>query len=302
MRFTDAIALYSRWKSKKGKPETARGYLGDLRIFCLWLRDRDVERVEVGDVVAFLEEMRAIGWDEGTLMRKAIALRGLFGFLRMMRHEVIDPELVPVPRPDFKAPRVVAEEDLGKLVAAIPRGAADPRHVRNLAMVLMYRDSGARISELASLDAGDLFPGSMKTAIRTEKSRGKRPFREVMWREEAEAALTSWLTRRERLAKTAPFKDAGAVFVSIGGSKHGMRITKSGIGEMLRKYSVKAGIPTVNAHSMRHKRMRDIVKAGGSAADVMNIAGHSSLASSTVYTMMFGSELEDRYRALLGKG
>lgn len=302
MRLSEAIALFSRWRSRKGKAETARGYVGDLRIFCLWLRDREVERIEVADVLRFFEDMEALGWDPNTLARKSIALRGLFGFLRMMGHRTIDPDLVPIPDQLRKTPRVASEEDIGKLVAAIPRDGKDPRHVRNLAMVLMYRDSGARISELASLDVGDLSPGSMKAAIRTEKSRGRRPFREVMWGDEAEAALAAWLSRRERLAKTSPFKDAGAIFLSIGGSKHGMRITKSGIGEMLRKYSMKAGIPTVNAHSMRHKLMHDIVKAGGSAADVMNIAGHSSLASSTVYTMMFGSELEDRYRALLGKG
>lgn len=302
MRLTEAIALYSRWKSKGGKPETARGYVGDLRIFCLWLGDRDAGLVEVGDVIGFLEEMRAIGWDEGTLMRKAIALRGLFSFLRMMRHDVIDPGLVPVPHPAFKPPRVVSGEDLGKLVAAIPRGSRDPRHARNLAMVLMYRDTGARMGEVLALDVGDIAPGAMKSVVRTEKSRGRRPVREVMWGSEAEAALAAWTSRRAAMAARAPFRDPDALFVSVGNAKHGMRMSGSGVAEMLRRYSAKAGIPAVNAHSMRHKLMHDIVKAGGSAADVMNIAGHSSLASSSVYTMMFGSELEGRYRQLLGKG
>jgi site-specific recombinase XerD len=45
----------------------------------------------------------------------------------------------------------------------------------------------------------------------------------------------------------------------------------------------------------------DIITQGGSAADVMNILGHATLASSSIYTMMTGKELENRYRTFKGK-
>ncbi len=45
-----------------------------------------------------------------------------------------------------------------------------------------------------------------------------------------------------------------------------------------------------------------IIKQGGSTADVMNILGHSSLESSSVYTLMMNKELEERYRKFQSHG
>jgi site-specific recombinase XerD len=52
----------------------------------------------------------------------------------------------------------------------------------------------------------------------------------------------------------------------------------------------------MNAHSFRHRVGHHIIKSGGSSADVMNILGHSSVQSTTIYTMMSDLELEKRYR------
>jgi hypothetical protein len=42
-----------------------------------------------------------------------------------------------------------------------------------------------------------------------------------------------------------------------------------------------------------------IIQSGGSSADVMNILGHASVQSSTIYTMMTDHELEKRYRGFM---
>jgi site-specific recombinase XerD len=72
-------------------------------------------------------------------------------------------------------------------------------------------------------------------------------------------------------------------------------MTTFNVAEMLRTNSNRAGIPTMNAHSMRHYMGRDIVNKGGSNSDVSNILGHSSLESSMIYTMMTGPDLQRRY-------
>lgn len=69
---------------------------------------------------------------------------------------------------------------------------------------------------------------------------------------------------------------------------------------MLRRCSTRARLPYVNAHSFRHQLGHELIKQGGSAADVMNVLGHASLSSSTIYTMMTDKELEERYRLLKG--
>jgi len=42
-----------------------------------------------------------------------------------------------------------------------------------------------------------------------------------------------------------------------------------------------------------------IIQSGGSSADVMNILGHASVQSTTIYTMMTDRELEKRYRGFM---
>jgi site-specific recombinase XerD len=95
------------------------------------------------------------------------------------------------------------------------------------------------------------------------------------------------------------FDDSAALFISICSGQHetaGKRFSIKGVGEMLRRYSNRAKLPYLNAHSFRHHMGHHIIKSGGSSADVMNILGHSSVQSSTIYTMMTDVELEKRYR------
>jgi site-specific recombinase XerD len=90
--------------------------------------------------------------------------------------------------------------------------------------------------------------------------------------------------------------DEAALFLCIGGHNAGKRLAEHGAREILRRLSAKAGLPTVNAHSFRHRMGHHIIKQGGSTVDVMNILGHSNLDRSAIYTMMTDRELEERYR------
>ena len=103
------------------------------------------------------------------------------------------------------------------------------------------------------------------------------------------------------MAARAPFRDPDAF--RVGGQREArdadVRKRRRGDAEEIFREGGHPGRQRPFHAAQAHARHRE---GRGSAADVMNIAGHSSLASSSVYTMMFGSELEGRYRQLLGKG
>lgn len=300
MLMFDAVKLFVEWKSLGVKTGTMKGYGYHLRSLCLYLRNPQIEAVSLEEIIGYLNAMLYLGWDQNTLIPMGISFRKFFEYLRLKELKVLNPELIPIPRKKFEIPRVATEENYQKLLDTIPKNSNDPRHIRNLAMITMLRDSGARITELLSLNTVNLDLFRMKAILLTEKSRGKRPVREIMWMKNTNEYLKKWLEKRESLAAHQPFADPDAVFVCISGQLYGRRFTLKGAGESLRRYCNKAKIPYINAHSLRHKRLHEIVHNGGSAADVMNIAGHSSIASSTVYTQMYGDELEQRYRLLFG--
>jgi integrase/recombinase XerC len=298
MRLLEAINAFREWRKFKVKPTTVSGYDRELRNLCLFLGNPLVADVKIEHLLRYLNGVVEMGWDRNGLLGRCMAFRKFFEYLTLTGHKTISPDLIPIPRTEFRIPRVIDEDCYKKLVSSIPKQSKDSRHIRNLAIVNLLWDTGARIGEVMTLNVEDLDLVNKKALIRTEKSRGKRPMRHVFWSEETNENLKSWLYRRERLAKRLVFTESDALFISVTSIQSGRRFTIKGAGEMLRRYSNRAEIPYVNAHSFRHKLGHRIIENGGSAADVMNILGHASVQSSSVYMMMRGDELESRYRLL----
>jgi site-specific recombinase XerD len=296
MKFSEAIHRFSTWRTFKVKVGTVKGYDKELRIFCLFLRNPHIEEIQLNDVMDYLTGLRELGWNHNSFVPKCMALRKFFEFCRRQGHGVLNEDLIPIPRKEYRIPRVVTVEVYRQLLAAIPVNN-DPRHIRNRAIIDLLWDTGARNGEIVALDLNDIDLSRTRALIRTEKSRGRRPLRELFWTHGTNESLGNWLQKRSRM----PQKDPDAVFVSTCSTNVGQRFTIKGVGEMLRRYCNRARIPCVNPHSFRHHMGHDIIHKGGSAADVMNILGHSTLASSTIYTMMTDKELEERYRKFKGQ-
>ncbi len=299
MKLSEAIEKFSKWRTFKVKKCTVKGYELILKQFCVFVRNCDIERVRLEDVTSWFSLLNDLQWQHNSFITKAQALRKFFEFYKMQGYLVLEPNLIPLPSKEYNIPRVASEENYRKLLSAFPVKTNDPRHIRNRAIVMLLWDTGARNSEILALDVNDMDTEKMHAVIKTEKSKGRRPFREIFWTEETNKALLAWITKREFLKKTKMQHMDECLFPSIcssaGLNLSGRRLTNKGVAEFLRRYSNRAGIPYINAHSFRHHMGHDIISQGGSAADVMNILGHATLASSSIYTMMTGKELENRY-------
>jgi integrase/recombinase XerC len=265
----------------------------------LFVRDCDIERVRLEDVTSWFSLLNVLQWQHNSFITKAQALRKFFEFYKMQGYHVLEPNLIPLPSKEYNIPRVASEENYRKLLSAIPEDTNDPRHIRNRAIIKLLWDTGARNGELMALDLEDVNTEKMRAVIKTEKSKGRRPFREIFWTEDTNESLLAWIKKREFLKKTKMSHMEECLFPCICSSGNlnltGRRLTNKGVAEFLRRYSNRAKIPYMNAHSFRHHMGHDIITQGGSAADVMNILGHATLASSSIYTMMTGKELENRY-------
>lgn len=299
MKLSIAIEEFSAWKALSVKGTTIRGYGLMLRQMAVFLHDMDIERVKIGNIIEWFDLMQRLGWDRNSFIPRTMAVRKFFEYFTNQGMAVMNPWLVPVPNKEYKIARVADESTYRKLRESIPIETNDPRHIRNLAIVSLLWDTGARNGEICSIDTGDLDFYQMKAVIKTEKSKGKRPVREIFWTAETNDALRRWVEKREQLAEKMEIIDEEALFISICSQKCGQRFTIKGVGEMLRRYSNRARIPYQNAHSFRHHMGHHIVRQGGSNSDVSNILGHSSLASSFIYTQMTDTELAERYRKFM---
>lgn len=302
MKLSQAIEEFKNWRGFKVTGHTVVRYDSALRIFCLVMGDPEIDQIQIHHVLHYLQELERLGWKRNGINIVALALRKFFEFYNLRGFQCLNESLIPLPRKEFNIPRVANEVDFKKLVKAIPRDS-NPNNIRNLALIHMVWDTWARSGEIISLDEDDLQfnkDGSGTALIKTEKSRGRRPVREIFWTAQTGKYLKAWLKKKKEIQDKMVFEDNAAVFTSIRkcGSYdvRGKRMTNRGVCEVFRTISNRAGLPSIfNAHSARHYGGRKIIKEGGASADVTNILGHSNLESSQFYTMMWGNDLKERW-------
>jgi site-specific recombinase XerD len=302
MKLSQAIDEFKNWRGFKVTGHTVVRYDSALRIFCLCMGDQDIEQIQIHHILGYMKEMENLGWKRNGVTIVALALRKFFEFYNLRGFNCVNEALIPLQRKEFNIPRVATEEDFKKLVKGIARDT-NPNNIRNLALVHMVWDTWARSGEIISLDIDELnfnkdLSGS--AMIKTEKSRGKRPIREIFWTATTGKYLKAWLKKKQEIQKLMTFDDSEALFTSIRKAGPldvtGKRMTNRAVCEVFRTISNRARLPSIfNAHSARHYGGRKIIKEGGASADVTNILGHSNLESSQFYTMMWGNDLKERW-------
>ena len=153
MLLSDAITFV--FQSRGGlreKLQTARGYERDARQFCLFIHNPHVENVRLDDIERYFIEMEGVGFSRNGIQMKACALRKLFKALRRNGYVVLDPNEIPLPRKEFKETRVATDEQINEVRAVFVQSPQKHCRLRNIAVLLLLRDTGMRVGELRALE------------------------------------------------------------------------------------------------------------------------------------------------------
>jgi integrase len=141
-------------------------------------------------------------------------------------------------------------------------------------------ECGLRVGEVHNLSLDDLhFEKSPYARI---NGKGGRQ-RIVYLSPPAQDALQRWLTSR-------PVTKDRAVFIS----RHGKRITVSGIQYILRKYCSKANVQ-VTAHQLRHTFGRRMTEANLPITSLQSLLGHKHVRTTQIYVHLSNSHLQTEY-------
>lgn len=307
MLLVELIERYKNWGGlsyKKGtvKNCVTRGYEYDLRQLCLYLHNPNIETILEQHVTRYFTEMLELGWSPNSLMPKSVTIRNIFKYARMIGCNVIDYNLIQIIPREYKIPRVAEDWEIEKLLEVCPKTDKNNlQAMRNRCMITFLRATGCRNSEMINLNIPQLMEhfDEKCVVILTAKSKGIKPIRELFWDDEAHEDLKRWLWARGGLQERIEFKDPDAVFVGVRNWQIGKRLTNGAVAIAFRAMSKKAGLSTVNPHSFRHHRGHELNTMGANNSNISGILGHSSLASSYVYTQMNSSEMQnaaEKYR------
>jgi integrase/recombinase XerC len=165
---------------------------------------------------------------------------------------------------------------------------------------LLY-SSGLRVSELIELDVqyaetrehasqGWLNLDACEVTV-TGKGNKRRT---VPVGSAALLSLREWLSCRATLINEKPGADPHALFIT----SRGQRITARAIQTRIKSHAQALGIPAdVHPHMLRHSFASHVLQSSGDLRAVQEMLGHSSIASTQVYTSLDFQRLAHVYDA-----
>lgn len=306
MVILDVINKYREYSNltyrRSTHTNTMRGYESIVKQFCVYMRNIHIEKVTDEDVARYFNLQADVGYTMNTLVPKSIAVRNLFKYAFKLGLKVINYELIPVIRKQFRMPRVVEDIEIEEILKKTPIKSKSIMQIRNRAILNFLRSTGCRNTELCFIDLPNLLKhfDDRRVVIATAKAyRGLRPIRELFWDEDTHEDLKRWIDARASLCNKIKFKDPDALFVALTNAQQGMRLTTTAICIILRRMSERAMIDTANPHSFRHHRGHELSSSGANNSIISGILGHSSLGSSFIYTQMNSKEMKvaaNKYR------
>ena len=272
---------------------TRRAYLGDLRSLLAYAASEGavgLKELELGTFRRWLGSQSTSGASRATLARRSATARAFAAWA--LREELIDadPALrLKAPKREGSLPGVLQASQLTRILEGLERaaGEGEPLGVRDRAIVELLYATGIRVGELAGLDVDDLDPDR-----RTLRVIGKgNKERTVPFGVPAAMAVDDWLRRgRPALAKG---NSGPALFLGARGGRVDQRQVRTLVNAL---FEALGDTSASGPHALRHSAATHLLDGGADLRAVQEILGHSSLATTQIYTHVSVDRLRKSYQ------
>jgi len=284
----EALRRFDRELQRRGAAaSTRRAYRTDLRRLGDWAGRRRLEPDGVGyrDLRSYAAALSESGAAKATIARKLASTRSLFDHMVRTGELSQNPaELMPSPKREQRLPRVLAPDQVRRLLERIP--ADDPLAVRDRALFEVAYSCGLRCEEIVDLDGADVDFESEQ--VRVDGKGGK--VRLVPVGEHAQRALERYLATARPALVDEPTEPA--LFVS----RRGRRLSPSDVRRRLERWVREAAIAgRVSPHALRHSFATHLLEGGADLRSIQELLGHSSVSTTQVYTRVEPSRLRRQY-------
>jgi integrase/recombinase XerC len=270
-------------------PQTVRAYAVDLVELGAFLEEHGRGALEADTPLlrAYLGRLRRRQLSRATLARRMASLRTFYRWL-------VERGLLPgspaaalrAPRRERTLPRFLDRETATRLVTA-PASGTSALAPRDHAILETLYSTGARVTELVGMSIGDLDLGSGTVRVR---GKGNRERLTVLG-EPAVAAIRTYLAILGGCKKDVTSPDQ-----PVFRNRRGTRLSDRSVRRILQQWRRQLGLPEdVTPHTLRHTFATHMLAAGASLRDVQELLGHSSVASTQIYTHVTYEHLQQVY-------
>ncbi|MBB4070941.1 site-specific tyrosine recombinase XerD [Canibacter oris] len=281
---------------------TQRAYNQDLTAYTHWLAANqvtDLNQVSKKQLSDFVTAVAASGASKATVTRRISTVRSLH---RYLYEEGITADFpaaaLRTPKPAKPLPHTLTVAEVEQLLAAAGQldAAATPVQLRDRALLELLYASGMRVSEAVGLDLDDIYAaieGSDLTTGGFIRVRGKGDKqRLVPYGSFAGAALNAYLVRARPGFAARSRQDGAALFLGPRGG----RMSRQMAWLVLQQAAARAQLTTaVSPHSLRHSFATHLLAGGADVRTVQELLGHSSIATTQIYTHVTADVLRESY-------
>ena len=259
-------------------PATLRAYRREVLVFVDFASD-ELDHAGPGSVRphamrAYLAHLHGRRLSSRSVARALASLRTYFRFL--VAEGVIESnpaDGVPHPRGPSRTPEIPGRYVIEELLEGFPNTPGGRRD--RAALELLY-GAGLRVGELVALDLGDL-----QLEQRMLRVRGKgRKERLVPFGRPAAEALTDYLPDRAGWRRNLRDED-DPLIVNQRGGRLSDRSVRRLLDAAVRRT---ADLNHLHPHALRHAFATHLLEAGMDLRAIQELLGHSSLATTQVYT------------------
>ena len=236
-----------------------------------------------------------------TTRRKLASLRSFFRFLVREGVCVVNPFAgLRGPKLPKPLPKVLSQEEVKRFLAAPAQDLARRQkerqnitpqeryaYARDIALFESLYSTGCRISEAVALTWGQI---NFETGGVIVTGKGSKQ-RLCILGKPARKAL-----RTLRAAADELFPDGGASATNVFLNERGTVFRPREAQRRMKKWLVAADLPAdLTPHKLRHSFATHLLDAGADLRSVQEMLGHSSLATTQIYTHVSVEHLKDEY-------
>ena len=273
MLLSEAFDLYRddyiRFKNQSKRTEEIHETC--KRLILLSMPNKKIEQLTLSDIRSW-RTMIEKGRSANSVRVYVIRLRAVIGYLNILGVKCLDARLIPVPKREATVPVYLTEAEVEAMIACA-------YNLRNAFIISLLYSSGIRLSELISLNRGQIIDRRF-----TVIGKGRKP-RLCFIDERTERLMSMYLSGRQ--------DHHDALIVSF---ENKSRMTATNIQLLVRNSAARAGITKkVTPHTLRHSFATNFLRNNGNMRYLSAMLGHASLDTTMMYAHVVDNDLQDQY-------
>ena len=264
---------------------TLDSYRRDLIQFWEFQGNKTLESISPDDISAFIRNLSQ-RYAPKSVARKISAIREYFKFLFSENELRTNPaSRLEIPKQPKPLPKFLDEDEISRLFQAA-ENHKNSKSMRITAMLQLMYCCGLRVSELVTLPENCINLDKKQILIFGKGSKE----RIIPVSDSALEALADYKACRDKFI--TPGRRSQWLFPSYSASGH---LTRDAFYKDLKNLAVEAGIPPsrVSPHVLRHSFATKLLNKGANLRSVQQMLGHSSIATTEIYTHITPPQLID---------